>query len=169
MNKLFSTATETTPLSSIPAVIGDSSKLKDLASAKELGQVKELASSVVSRGKDLYQAASSGSTSLRTLVILTSLVVSLTSLMGLTSSLLSLNLTGAIIAIYCTVFGIVAALVESNKDINPFGIRNIISKYFTFLDFANGKSAFYVFLGTLKIAQVCLCIVLFVCHQNGRS
>ena len=169
MNKLFTTAaSETTPLSSIPAIIGDP-RLKELASSKEIGHVKELASAAMSRGKDLYQAASKGSTSLRTLVMLTALAISITSFMGLASSLLSLNLTGVVLAIYCTIFGLIAALIELDKDKNPFGVRRIISTYFHFLDFANGKSAFYIFLGTLKIAQVSAVVLSLHTSQQTLS
>ena len=140
---------ETTPLTSFPAIINEP-------------KVKELAAVALSRGKDIYQLASKGNTSLRTLVILTALALTITSFMSFTTRLLSLNLTGAILDVYCTIFGLIPALLESKKDFNPFGIRRIISTYFYFLDFANGRSAFYVFLGTLKIVQVCsfACIIL---------
>lgn len=149
MSSLLTTASEKSPLSSIPGIIGDP-KLKDLAS------VQDLASAAVSRGKELYQASNIGSASLRTLVIVTGLALSITSSMDLITSLLSLHFSRAILDLYCTVFGVVAVLIESDKDKNPFGARRFISTYFHFLDYANGKSAFYFFLGTLKIAQVCV-------------
>jgi hypothetical protein len=140
MNKIFNIPSETTPLSSIPAIIGDP-------------KVKELASAALSRGKDLYQLAAKGNASLRVIVMITALAVSLTSFMGLTTCLLTLNLTGAIMDVYCTVFGLLVALIESGKIPN---VRRVVSTYFYFLDFANGRSGFYVFLGTLKMTQVCV-------------
>ena len=142
--KLLSSPSDTTS-SSIPAVIGEV-------------KVKDIAVAALSRGRELYALSSSGVTSLRALVILTALVVIITSFMGFVTNILTIHITGAILDIYCIIFGLIACLLESDKDKNPFGIRRNISTYFYFLDFAYGKSAFYVFLGTLKIFQVCLCV-----------
>jgi len=137
-------ASETTPLSGIPSAFGDP-------------KVKELAGVAMAKGKEFAQYAMTGNSSVRALVILGGAAMVVTSLMSFLGRILTLNVVGGFIDLYTAVLGMVAIMLESDKELmlgQGTKMRYFLSRYFNFVEFVSGRSFLYFFAGTLKMAQV---------------
>jgi hypothetical protein len=72
---------------------------------------------------------------------------------GFFGSFFGLRLLRAILSFYTLGFGFVIVMLEGRGMLYPPSVKKVISKHAKFLTMLNGRGAFYVFVGTLLMAQ----------------
>lgn len=124
--------------------------LAGLVDTKNMIKVDKMMEYAKDEMKNLRAYAMDGPATFSALGFLGGVLMVATGVVGLLSSP---SLVHSVLEAYCIVFGAVAVGLESKKTICKPAMREKIYEYAKFLMYLNGRGAFYVFLGTLELAQ----------------
>mmetsp|Transcript_3973 Transcript_3973/g.5524 ORF Transcript_3973/g.5524 Transcript_3973/m.5524 type:complete len:264 (+) Transcript_3973:73-864(+) len=131
----------------------------NLAQAQEFGK-KALDSKPVQWGKwelerlkGLAMENSGDSLKFKTLSFAAGVAMCSSGLFGFFTQLFSLSVMHAMVELYVLCFGIVALIIDAQEVLCPANRRAAIYKYAKFMFTLWGKGLFYLFVGSLMIAQ----------------
>lgn len=102
--------------------------------------------------KKVSSAKGDAPLSFRLMVVLGGTAMIVTNIFSIIGSFLTLNLTGAIISLYCTIFGLVIVILESGTSM-PESFESSIHEYAKFLEFTWGRGLLYILAGTLQLSD----------------
>ena len=157
-SKLFS-ASETTPILPSTAYSAASTATAVNADANAVAQAGVgMVHETVNKIKTLNQSAPY---SFRVLGLVGGVAMIASNSLMIVGRLLTFNLTGAVIAFYCFVFGIIIVLLEADHDtitcpnsiLDGRRLQEGVRFYAKFLEYTWGRGVLYFFVGTLQFAN----------------
>uniref|UniRef100_A0A7S2UAN7 EF-hand domain-containing protein n=1 Tax=Attheya septentrionalis TaxID=420275 RepID=A0A7S2UAN7_9STRA len=144
-----------TEASSLITKLGEDGPTKEVVEKAKAGfeKVKEATKETVDAiTKAVNSAKGDAPLSFRLMVVLGGTAMIVTNFFSIFGRFLTLNLTGAIISLYCVIFGLIIVLLESGTSM-PESVVSSIHEYAKFLEFTWGRGLLYILSGTLQLSN----------------